>query len=75
LLMGVKNVGKSQVTASDLETALTQLNGPHAFQGVSGQIAFGPDGNPINKAVVILYVSPKGFIQIDPSVEGQFLLK
>jgi eukaryotic-like serine/threonine-protein kinase len=75
LLMGVKNVGKSQVTASDLETALTHLNGANAFQGVSGQIAFGPDGNPTNKAVVVLYVSPNGFIKIDPSVEGQFLLK
>lgn len=74
LLTGVKNTGKAQVTTNDLETALTQLNGPRAFQGVSGQIAFGPDGNPVNKAVVVLYVTPEGFIHIDPAVQGQFLL-
>lgn len=74
ILMAAKNTGKSQITASDLEQALTQLNGPRAFQGVSGQIAFGPDGNPINKAVVVLFVSPGGFIQIDPAIEGKFLL-
>ena len=74
ILTAVKDTGKSQLTASDLETALTQLNGKNAFQGVSGQIAFGPDGNPINKAVVVLYVSPEGFIKIDPAVQGQFLL-
>ncbi len=27
------------------------------FQGVSGQIHFGPDGNPIDKAVVVLQVT------------------
>ena len=76
ILIAAKNTGKSQITSADLETALTQLNGKNAFQGVSGQIAFGSDGNPINKAVVILYVSPRGFIMIDGSAtQGQFLLQ
>lgn len=75
ILVAAKHVGKSQVKASDLETALTKLNGKNAFQGVSGQIAFGSDGNPINKAVVILYVSQQGYIMIDPAVQGQFLLQ
>lgn len=76
ILVAAKNTGKSQITSADLETALTQLNGKNAFQGVSGQIAFGSDGNPINKAVVILYVSPRGFIMIDGgATQGQFLLQ
>ena len=74
-LTATKDTGKPQVTMSDVEQALTHLNGPNAFQGVSGQIAFGSDGNPINKAVVILHVSPEGYIIIEPQIEGQFLLK
>ncbi|HEY0756408.1 MAG TPA: protein kinase [Ktedonobacteraceae bacterium] len=74
LLIAVKNSGKSQVTSSDVEAALTKINGKNAFQGASGQIAFGTDGNPINKAVVILYVSPEGFIKMEPQIQGQFLV-
>jgi ABC-type branched-subunit amino acid transport system substrate-binding protein len=74
VLMAIKDSGKSQPAVSDVETALTQLNGKNAFQGVSGQISLGSDGNPINKAVVILFVSPQGYIQIDPAVQGKFLL-
>lgn len=74
LLSAAKNAGKSQLTASDLEQALKQLNSTRAFQGISGQIAFGPDGDPVNKAIVILFVSARGFIMMTPTVEGQFLL-
>ncbi|HEU5379629.1 MAG TPA: ABC transporter substrate-binding protein [Ktedonobacteraceae bacterium] len=74
LLMAAKNTGKSQIAMSDVQKALTQLNGAHAFQGVSGQIAFGTNGDPINKAMVVLNVSPEGFIHMDPTIEGQFLL-
>jgi eukaryotic-like serine/threonine-protein kinase len=75
LLNAAKLAGKSQVTASETAKALGQLHGANAFQGVSGQIAFGSDGNPINKAIVILNVSPQGFIQMAPTIEGQFLLQ
>jgi serine/threonine protein kinase/ABC-type branched-subunit amino acid transport system substrate-binding protein len=74
LVTAAKIASKSQLTASDLFQALKQLNGTRAFQGVSGQIAFGPSGDPVNKAVVVLYVSPRGFIMMTPTVEGQFLL-
>src|SRR5579885_1179903 len=74
LLTAAKNTGKSQITTSDLAQALKQLNGAHAFQGVSGQIAFGPNGDPINKAVVILHVAAQGNFVMDPTVEGQFLV-
>src|SRR5579883_2724229 len=74
LLTAAKNTGKSQITTSDLAQALKQLNGPRAFQGVSGQIAFDPNGDPMNKAVVILHVAAQGNFVMDPTVEGQFLV-
>ncbi|HLZ58115.1 MAG TPA: ABC transporter substrate-binding protein, partial [Ktedonosporobacter sp.] len=60
------------ITGNDMQQALTGLTGPNAFQGVTGQIAFGPDGNPINKAVTMV-CNKGGFFKLD-TVEGQFLL-
>lgn len=74
LLMAAKNTGKPQITMRDVQQALTQLNGARAFQGVSGQIALGTSSDPIDKAIVILNVSPEGFIHMDRTIEGQFLL-
>ncbi len=65
--------GKTSITPVELQQALSKLNGPNAIQGVSGQIAFGPDGNPVNKAVVVLYVDPNDHIKL-VSVSGTFLL-
>ncbi|HLH60710.1 MAG TPA: ABC transporter substrate-binding protein [Ktedonobacteraceae bacterium] len=66
----------SKITPASLQQALSQINGPNAFQGVSGQIAFGPDGNPINKAMLILYVAQGGFIHMESSVAaGTFLVQ
>lgn len=42
-------------TPSDLQMALTEINGLKATQGVSGRISFGPDGNPKNKVVLVLH--------------------
>jgi hypothetical protein len=65
---------QSVVTPTGLQQALQQLNGTNAIQGVSGQIAFGPDdGNPINKAIIMLSVDPQGDIQMDPNIQGQFI--
>ncbi|MDQ2906714.1 MAG: ABC transporter substrate-binding protein [Ktedonobacteraceae bacterium] len=64
--------GKHSFTGNDLRQALASITGTHSIQGVSGQIAFGPDGNPAGKAVVILLVNGQGFTQIE-SVQGQFL--
>ncbi len=74
LLNAAKNTGKSTISLTEMQQALSHLNGSEAFQGVSGQIAFGSNGDPINKAVVILNVSPQGFIQMDQNIEGKFLL-
>jgi ABC-type branched-subunit amino acid transport system substrate-binding protein len=64
--------GKKSISGDDLRHALTMITGSNAIQGVSGQIAFGPDGNPIDKAVVVLGVTSEGFIQIR-AVQGRFL--
>jgi ABC-type branched-subunit amino acid transport system substrate-binding protein len=59
---------KSAFTASDLRKALLNINGAHAIQGVSGQISFGPNGEPTNKAIVVLSVSPQGYITMQTAV-------
>ncbi len=60
--------GKTQITPENLRQALTKTT----FQGVSGQVAFGPDGDPIQKAIVILSVDSLGRIRMEFPVEGQF---
>lgn len=64
---------KSSVTPDDLRQALGTISGANALQGVSGQISFGSDGNPVNKALVVLYVDPAGHIKMEPVQLGQFL--
>jgi len=69
------NGGKTSFTPDQLQQALTQITGANAIQGVSGQIAFGSNGDPVDKAFVILHVSSQGFIQEEPNVVGTFLKK
>jgi|GEM_PF-367030 serine/threonine protein kinase/ABC-type branched-subunit amino acid transport system substrate-binding protein len=76
MLQAVNNAytaGNTTLTPSALLQGLQQINTSHPLQGVSGQIAFGSDGNPINKAVVILYFNSQDFIQMDTHIEGIFL--
>lgn len=75
LLTAAKNTGKAQPTTADEVQALAQINGAHPFQGISGQIGFDQQGDALNKAVVILNVSPQGAIQMAPTLAaGQFLV-
>jgi serine/threonine protein kinase len=69
------STGKVKLLPTDLQQGLKQISGINGFQGVSGQIAFGGDGDPVDKAIVILHVSPQGFIQMEPmgSDQGRFL--
>ncbi|MEO8953906.1 MAG: ABC transporter substrate-binding protein [Ktedonobacteraceae bacterium] len=60
-------------TGSDLQKALLQIKGTNAVQGVSGQISFAPTGDPVNKAIVVLYVDANGHIHLN-SVQGCFLV-
>jgi eukaryotic-like serine/threonine-protein kinase len=62
---------KTLITPNDLLQALKQIKGAQAIQGVSGQIAFGSDGNPISKAIVTLKVINGGFF-VEDSVQGCF---
>jgi eukaryotic-like serine/threonine-protein kinase len=63
---------KYPLTRSTIEQTLTELTGPDAFQGITGQISFGPDDNPINKAVMMM-CNKDGTFHVD-ALEGQFLL-
>jgi serine/threonine protein kinase/ABC-type branched-subunit amino acid transport system substrate-binding protein len=69
--LGTQTTG---LTPDKLKTALSNIKGAKAIQGVSGQISFGPDGNPMNKAVVTMHVA-KGGNQMDPQLgAGTFLV-
>jgi serine/threonine protein kinase len=69
---GALSGGKQTITPEDLRQALTQIQGSNAFQGVSGLIVFGPQGDPVDKSIVILYVDPDGHIKMEPARLGRF---
>lgn len=51
---------QSKVTFDSMQSALKSLS----FQGVSGYITFGPGGDPVNKALVILQVDNTAHIHM-----------
>src|SRR5581483_9508454 len=61
LLNAAASTGKITLKSADLQKALTTTG----FQGASGYIEFGPDRDPINKALVVLKVSPEGYTQME----------
>ncbi len=77
LLDASKNGLGSQTTGltpDKLRTALSHINGGSAIQGVSGQISFGSDGDPINKVVLTMHIAAGGN-QMDPHPgTGKFLV-
>jgi serine/threonine protein kinase/ABC-type branched-subunit amino acid transport system substrate-binding protein len=62
---------KKSITPDELRQGLAKITGAQALQGVSGRIAFGPDGNPVDKAFVILFVDALGRIH-EESLRGCF---
>jgi ABC-type branched-subunit amino acid transport system substrate-binding protein len=78
LLQGCQNVldAHGPLTADTLHNGLTQITGAKAIQGVSGQISFSGNGDPVNKAVIILYVDLDGRIHMleNDGVQGCFML-
>lgn len=77
LLEASKNAltgGKTSLTSDMLQQSLEGITGPGAIQGVGGQIAFGRDGDPVNKAIVVLFVDPDGHIKVTATngVQGCF---
>ena len=61
----------TSVTPVELRDALASITGAKGIQGATGQIAFGPDNDPVGKVVVMLAISPKGLVQLQ-SVQGKF---
>ncbi|RAQ97040.1 protein kinase domain-containing protein [Thermogemmatispora tikiterensis] len=72
VLSSGKGEGKATLSGAELRQALAELKGNQAVQGISGVISFGSDGNPDNKAVVVLMVDNVGHIKLE-SVQGRFL--
>ncbi|HEU5382742.1 MAG TPA: hypothetical protein VFV38_45630 [Ktedonobacteraceae bacterium] len=58
VILDALNLVKGPLTGAKVRTALASIGtgGNPVYSGVSGQIHFGSDGNPINKAVVVLTV-------------------
>ena len=54
------------VTPDNLRNGLAQINSAHPLQGASGSIAFGQDGNPINKPVFVLHGSSIDNVAVQP---------
>ena len=67
------STGKQSISLDNLQQALRKVNGENAVQGVSGQISLGSNGDPVDKAIVILYVDPDGHIKMEPMPLGRFL--
>ncbi len=63
--------GTATVTPRELRDALAAITDTNAVQGVTGRIAFSSNGDPVNKVVVMLAVSPTGLIQMQ-FVRGRF---
>ncbi|WP_161982097.1 bifunctional serine/threonine-protein kinase/ABC transporter substrate-binding protein [Dictyobacter alpinus] len=67
------NAGKKQPTPKDMRDYLLKINGANTIQGVSGQISLGPNGDPIEKSILVLYVDEIGRIHMEPAALGRFL--
>jgi ABC-type branched-subunit amino acid transport system substrate-binding protein len=59
-------------SGTDLQHGLEQIKGEYAVQGISGQIAFGQDHNPINKVLVTLHLDAQGHL-VMVSSQGCFI--
>ncbi|HEY1348476.1 MAG TPA: ABC transporter substrate-binding protein [Ktedonobacteraceae bacterium] len=60
LFQAALNAGTS--SGPDIQKALAGFDQSQPFQGVSGAIAFAPDENPIQKAILVLRVDAKGTV-------------
>jgi ABC-type branched-subunit amino acid transport system substrate-binding protein len=75
LLKGLEKVmtkDNNNFTAKDLGIVLATITNSYAVQGVSGQISFEPNGEPLNKAIEVLSFGTDGMVQVS-SIFGNFL--
>jgi len=64
--------GDSTFTFDDLNQAFEGMHGNRALQGASGQIAFALNGDPIDKAVVVISADTQEITHLE-SISGCFL--
>jgi ABC-type branched-subunit amino acid transport system substrate-binding protein len=53
-------------TRQHIQKSLAEIDQCHPFQGISGAIAFAPDGNPIQKVLLVLTVDATGKVTFLP---------
>jgi ABC-type branched-subunit amino acid transport system substrate-binding protein len=53
------------LTGERVQQALLQISGQQAWQGITGTIAFGSDGNVLNKPVLLLHLDQAGHTQVE----------
>jgi len=56
ILVASKISGKQNPTSEDIKNGLSQIHDSQSFQGITGAISFGSDGNPVNKTHLIIRV-------------------
>lgn len=59
------SAGKNRLSPVDLQRGLAEITGAQAIQGASGQIIFGPDGDPVNKAVPVVKLNAQGDFTVE----------
>ncbi len=66
----------SSLTPNQAQTGLKMITSAHPFQGVSGQISFGADGNPLNKVIVVLSFGSNGDVELASTngIQGCFVI-
>jgi len=64
---------KTTITGGDLQHALAQVTDNRAFQGVTSEIWFGTDSNPIDRAILLMCVDQGLHLHMD-GIYGKFLV-
>lgn len=70
---GITLAEKPTITGGDLQQALAQVTDNRAFQGVTSQISFGTDSNPIDRAILLICVDQALHLHMD-GIYGKFLV-
>ncbi len=60
IMDAVKNTKRIDLSPEDVRTALAHINGANAVQGAGGCISLGPNGDPMNKVIVMLRIDGHG---------------
>ena len=64
------DIGFESINPDQIQQELKKINDRNPLQGASGQIAFGNDGDPINKPILLLSFNEKNQIQEKAQLSG-----